>query len=109
VGGVRRLERDRGAAPAEALERRLLLVDERDHDVARVGAFAATDQHQVAVEDAGFDHRVAAHFEGEMFAGGKQIGRDADRVAARLDRLDRRAGGDAAHDRHGDRAPAFVL
>src|SRR6185436_20902990 len=32
VGGVCRLERDRGAAAAEALQRCLLLVDQRHHD-----------------------------------------------------------------------------
>src|ERR1043166_7242978 len=109
VGGVRGLERDRRTAPAEALERRLLLIDERDHDVAGVGALTAADEHQVTVEDAGLYHRVAAHFEGEVLAGRKQIGGNADRVAARLDRLDRRARGDATHDRHRDGTAALVL
>ena len=44
-----------------------------------------------------------------MLAGGQQVGRHVDGVAAGLDRLDRRAGSDAAHDRHGDRPAAFVL
>ena len=36
----------------------------------------------------------------------EQVGRHVDDVAAGLDRLDRRAGGDAAHHRHRDRAAA---
>ena len=43
-----------------------------------------------------------------MFAGAEHVRRHADGVAAGLQRLDRRAGGDAAHDRHGDRALAIV-
>src|SRR6266571_4564021 len=109
VAGVGGLERDRGAAAAEALERRLLLVDQSDDDVAGVGGFGAADERDVAVEDAGVDHGIAAHFEREMIAGRKQVGRHVDGVAAVLDRLDRRAGGDAAHHRNGDRAAALVL
>ena len=39
----------------------------------------------------------------------QHVGRHVDDVAPALDRLDRRAGGDAAHDRHGDRPAAVVL
>src|SRR5262245_30279188 len=62
VGGVGGLERDRGAAAAEALQRGLLLIDQRDHDVASVGGVGAAQKRDVAVEDAGVDHRIAAHF-----------------------------------------------
>src|SRR6266566_7511733 len=106
IGG---LERDRGAAAAEALERRLLLVDQGNDDVAGVGNLGAAEQRDVAVEDAGIDHGIAAHFQREMIPGREQVGRHVDGVAAVLDRLDRRAGGDAAHDRNGDRAAALVL
>src|SRR5712691_12219900 len=93
VAGVGGLERDRGAASAEALERRLLLVDQGDDDVAGVGGLGAAEQRDVAVEDAGVDHGIAAHFQREMIAGREQVGRHVDGVAAVLDRLDRRAGG----------------
>ena len=78
VGGIGRLERDRGAAAAEAFERGLLVVDQRHHDVAGIGGLAALDQRDVAVEDAGLDHRIAAHLEGEMLARREQIGRHVD-------------------------------
>ena len=70
VGGVGGFERDRGAAAAEALQRRFLVVDQRHDDVAGVGArrdFLISDG--VAVEDAGLDHRIAAHLEREVLAG----------------------------------------
>jgi hypothetical protein len=44
-----------------------------------------------------------------MLAGGEKLGRHVDGVAAGLDRFDRRAGGDAAHHRHGNRAAAVVF
>src|SRR6266581_3507577 len=103
VAGVGGLERDRGAAAAEALERRLLLVDQSDDDVAGVGRFGAADERDVAVEDAGVDHGIAAHFEREMIAGRKQVGRHVDGVAAVLDRLVRRETAAAPADAVGDR------
>ena len=72
VGGIGRLERDRGAAAAEAFERCLLVVDQRHDDVAGLGGVGAFEQRHVAVEDAGLDHRVAAHFEREMLARGAE-------------------------------------
>jgi hypothetical protein len=59
--------------------------------------------------NAGVDHRVAAHFEGVVFAGAEHVRRHADGVAAGLQRLDRRARGDAAHHRDRDRTAAVVL
>src|SRR5712691_6155724 len=47
VGGVRRLQRDRGALLAQALQRRLLLVDQRDDDVAGLRGVALADQREV--------------------------------------------------------------
>src|SRR6202047_325342 len=43
-----------------------------------------------------------------MCAGAEHVRRHADGVAAGLQRLDRRAGGDAAHHRHRDRTIAIV-
>src|ERR1700726_3185817 len=59
VGLVGGLESDRGAAPAQALQRDLLVVDERHHDAAVLGGLAALHDDGVAVEDAGVDHAVA--------------------------------------------------
>ncbi len=67
------------------------------------------DHHQIAVEDTGLDHRVAAHFERVMLAPGQEVRRHRDGVALTLDRRDRRAGGDAAHHRHDHRATLAVL
>src|SRR5262245_38386685 len=65
VGGIGGLERDRGATPAETLEGRFLLVDERDHDIARIRSVGLLEQGDVAVENAGLDHAVPAHLERE--------------------------------------------
>ena len=72
--GVGGLQRDRGAAAAEAFERRLLLVDQGNDDVAGVGRLGSAQERDIAVEDAGIDHRIAAHLEREMLAGRKQVG-----------------------------------
>ena len=39
MGRIGRFERNRGAASAEALQRRFLLVDQRHHHVAGIGIF----------------------------------------------------------------------
>src|SRR6266851_2452017 len=109
IGSVGRLQRNRGAAAAEPLQRRFLFVDQRHHDIAGLGGLVALDQRHVAVEDAGIDHGIAAHLEGVMFSGAEHIWRHADGMAAGLQRLDRRAGGDAAHHRHRDGTAAIVL
>ncbi len=77
------------------------LVDQRHDDVAGFGVLDAPDQRDVAVENAGLDHRIAAHFEREMLARAQQFGRHIDDSVLALDRLDRRAGRDPAHQRHG--------
>src|SRR5262249_10327186 len=48
-------------------------------------------------------------FEREMLAARQHLRRHVDDVALGLDRLDRRAGGDPAHDRHRDWAAAVLL
>src|SRR5215212_9515138 len=108
VARVCRLERDRGAAAAEALQRRLLVVDQRHDDVAGVRRLLAADDDEVALEDTGLDHRVAAHLERVVLAAGEELRRHRDRVAAVLDRRDRRAGSDAPHHRHHHRFVAVV-
>ncbi len=45
------------------------------HDnIAGVGGVGAAHEHRVALQDAGVDHRVAAHFQREMFARGQDVG-----------------------------------
>ncbi len=44
-----------------------------------------------------------------MFSRRQKIGRHVDGVAASLDSLNRRAGGDPAHHRNGDWTSAFLL
>ena len=70
---------------------------------------ASLDQRDIAVENAGVDHRIAAHLKREMLARRQQIGRHVDDAALALDRLDGRAGSDAAHDRNRDRTAVVVI
>src|SRR5258707_536620 len=66
ISGIGGLGGNRGAPPAEALQRRLLLVDESNHNVTGFGAIGLFDQRNVAIEDTGLNHAVAAHLECEM-------------------------------------------
>src|SRR4051812_32587354 len=109
IGGVGGLQRDRGAAAAEALQGSFLLVDQGDHDVAGLRRLVALDQRHVAVEDAGIHHGVATHFERVVLARAEHVRRHADGVAAGLQRLDRRARRDTAHHRYRYGAIAVVL
>src|SRR5579875_1025982 len=84
VGRISRLERDGSPAPAEAFQGGFLIIDQRDDDIARFGGVAALEQRNIAIENTGFDHRIPAHFEGEMLAGGQQLRRHIDGVATRL-------------------------
>ena len=43
----------------EPLDRRLVVGDAGHHDVALLGVGLLADHHEVAVDDAGVDHRVA--------------------------------------------------
>ena len=53
---------------AQPFQRRFFLVDQGDDDVAVVGCVLAADDDDVALVDAGVDHRVALNFERKMFA-----------------------------------------
>ncbi|KIU01638.1 hypothetical protein QU38_00600, partial [Staphylococcus aureus] len=108
VGGVRRLEGDRGTAAAQALQGRLLVVDQCHDDVAGVGGVLLADHHEVAVEDASLDHRVAAHLQGIVLAARDHVRGQGDRAALRLDGRDRRARRDPPHHRDGDGAAAHL-
>src|SRR5216684_8540022 len=109
IGSVGRLQRDRGAAAAEPLQRRFLFVDQRHHDIAGLGGLVALDQRHVAVENPGIHHGIAAHLQGVVLSGTEHVRWHADGVTSGLQRLNRCAGGDAAHDRHGHRTVAIVL
>jgi competence protein ComEC len=101
IGRVGGLQRDGAALAAQALERRLVVVDQRHDDVAVVRRLLPADHHDVAVVDAGLDHAVALDLEGIVLAGRGQHHRGhADRGGAVLQRLDRGAGGDAADQRY---------
>ena len=102
IGGVGGFERDRVAAAANALQRRLFFVDQRHDDVAIIGVVAFLDDDGVALEDAGFDHRIAFDLERVMLALGEHLRRHFHRGKPRLDRLDGNAGGDAAHHWNAD-------
>jgi hypothetical protein len=90
-------------APAQALQRGLGLVDQRHDDVAVIGVLAALHDDGIAFEDAGVDHGIAFDLQRVMLALAQQLGRHLDGAEPGLDRIDRHAGGDAAHDRHADR------
>jgi ComEC/Rec2-related protein len=109
IGRVGGLERNRSAAAAEAFEGRFLLIDQRHDNVARVGGFGLLDQHGVAFEDAGLDHRIAAHFQREMVAAAEHVGWHVDDLGLVLDRLDRRARRDPAHHWDRDRTAAVIF
>jgi competence protein ComEC len=68
IGGVRRLKRDRAALFAQGLQRGFFVMDEGDDDIAGGGGVGAFDDHQIAVQDAFLDHRVAIDLESEMLA-----------------------------------------
>src|SRR5271166_733361 len=109
ISGIGGLKRNRGAPSAETFERCLLLVDQSNHDVASFGTVGLLDESDVAIENAGLDHAVAAHLEREMLPRREHIRGHVDDVAPGLDRFDRRACGNAPHDRHCDGAGALVL
>ena len=67
-------------------------------------SLAAADDHRVAVEDAGLDHRIAGHFQRVVLAVAEQRDRHLDMGALIAQRLDRQAGGDAAIERQLHRA-----
>ena len=100
---VLRLEAD--AAVALAVERlhgrlvrRLVVTDERDHDIAASRVVAPLDDDRVAVEDPGLDHRVAVHREQEVRAAPDRLG-DRDDVLDVLLGEQRGAGGHTTKQR----------
>src|SRR3984957_7421301 len=103
VGWICSLERNRRAPLAQSLERRFLLVDQRDDNLARLRCVLLANDDGVVLEDAGLDHRIAAHLKGEVFAAAQEFRRHGQGLKPRLDGRDRGAGGDPAHHWHHDR------
>src|SRR3954463_10930049 len=57
----RRTAGDRRAFAAIGLQRRFLVIDESDHDLAVASGVLAADQRIIAVQYALIDHRIAGH------------------------------------------------
>src|SRR5258706_4860870 len=100
-------QRDGIATPAQPLQRRFVIVDQRNHDVARVRAVYPADDHSIAIEDAGVDHRIAGHFQRIMLTASEKRHRYRYFIAAVLERFDRRTCRDPSHD--GNRHDAVAL
>jgi hypothetical protein len=96
--GLTTMGPDQAVHVLQALDRDLL-VEAGDDDLAVARLVGLVHGEQVAVEDAGVDHRQAPHLEQEVGTRVEQGG--VERVAALhvLDGEDRRAGGDAADQR----------
>src|SRR5919204_5892213 len=109
VGSISGLQRNGCAAPTEALQSGLFIIDMRNDDIARFGDFCPFQERNVPVENAGFDHAVPAHLEGEMVAGREHLRGHLDDVGLVLNCLDGGARRDASHDRHGNGSAAFVI
>ena len=100
--GVGGLQADHAAFAVEALEGGVGAVDEGDDDLAFAGGAGALDQDVVAGDDVLVAHGVAAHLEGEDLAVADDV-RERDAFGG-FDGFDGLAGGDAAHERAGDRS-----
>src|SRR5437660_6907072 len=107
VGRVLGDELDVAVAALEALDGRVA-VDQGHHDRAVGSLVLRPYQDQVAIQDAGVDHAVAANVEQEVPVLG-QVGRKEDVVLDVLLGEDRRAGGHVADDRHGDRVASLLV
>src|SRR5262245_41948333 len=103
VIGVGGLQCDRGAPLAQALERRLLLVNQRDHDVAVISGLAAAHYNDITVVDAGVDHGIPLHLQRKVLAVAHEVGRDGDVLRMVLNGADRYTGSDASHQRNAGR------
>jgi competence protein ComEC len=99
IGRVGRFQRDGAAVAAKALQGSFLIIDQRHDDIAILGGDLFADDDDVAIVDARLDHRIALHLQRVMLATAREHGAGhGDVVRDLADRLDRDAGGDAAHD-----------
>jgi len=102
VGGVGRFQRDGVPPPAQTLQRRFVVVDQRHDDLTRVGGIDFLDDDRVAVENARVDHGIAGNFERVMVASADDAAGHRHVSHLVLQRLDRRARRDAPDERHID-------
>lgn len=72
IGG---LQRNRGALATESLQGRFLVVDQRDDDIPGAGGASVPDDHRIAIEDAGLDHRIALDLESVVLAAADHFNR----------------------------------
>ena len=89
------------------LDRRLAVGDAGNDDVALLGGGLLDDDHEVAVEDAGVDHRVAADPEHEQIAVAGEVDRHREQLFDVLLRQHVGAGGDVADERDVADGPAL--
>eukprot|EP00913_Durusdinium_trenchii_P008236 g7733.t1 len=87
-----------------ALEGGFFVVNQGDHDISRIGAVSIADDHRVAIQDAGLDHRVTLDLERVVLTRAEHLGGDGDLVGVVLDRGDRHARRDPSHHRNAGRA-----
>ena len=86
---------------AEFLERRLVVFDQRNHDIPIIRDRGFADDHHVAIVDPCVDHGITLHLQRVMFATATDHpAGDGDRLGHCADRLDRDTGGDPSHHRH---------
>jgi competence protein ComEC len=92
VGGLQ----GKGAAFApKALQCGFLVIDQGHDDGPVFRRVGSLDDHRIAVENAGVDHRIALDLQRVVIALAKQRDRDVHIVVIIAQRFDRRAGGDA--------------
>ena len=94
IGG---LQRDGVAATAQPLQGRLFIVHQGDNDLACVGGVGFLDNDGIAVQNAGIDHGIAGDFQRIMIAAADHAAGHRHVAHFVLQSLDRRAGGDTAH------------
>ena len=100
-------QHDLVAAAEERLDRRLLAGDAGDDGLAVLGRGLAAHDDVVAVEDAGLDHRVAAHAQHEEVAVAGEVFGDGQRLLDVLGREHAGAGGDVADEGDVAHGPAL--
>ena len=82
----------------KAFQRRLLVLDQRDDDVAIIGGRGFADDDHVTVIYPGLDHRIAFDLKRVMRAARrKHLSGNRDVMIDMADRFDRDPGGDLAH------------
>ena len=92
---------------AKPLDRCFLAIDQRGDYLTIEGVLLAANRHQVALEDAGVDHRIALDLEQEDRVVADEVDRQGQDLFDMLCGQDRRAGSDATEN--GDVTHTIVL